>query len=433
MITFNENHIFGNYIKQLLKSFNLPHYNNGRWANDIPNYVFNKKIPNVTKNFKINSNNYDAYTHEYLGEYLRFYRDYTKVNLMPLYNCFSNNLCAKLSYKIYEDPKTKLKPLASFNTNDKNYKIYYFPIKLDSDYTIAIDSASNVELCCGIYSKYQINDINISVPANTGVPANTEITPPNYLIKSTDTAASVDIYTLDLPKLTYEKHNFMNFHQPIIYNRLQTSNIQNDTIIKILKKYEDNLKLFIKMDINSETSITVLEGNYLNYNDTSIENIYEEGTNKVIAFKKIQNKTIFNFDKLDKLETIDLPFITNLDLLKFNTGTSYPFADRLIEYLTDNAITSQDELKDNIKRVQTVMEDNQIEFIYDGIWEDKIKYYIYDNMQKDENNMFKANHDILGYIDKDSEYLYSSKKTNTTIALVDIYPTMYLSSKQGGK
>ena len=42
-------------------------------------------------------------------------------------------------------------------------------------------------------------------------------------------------------------------------------------------------------------------------------------------------------------------------MLRFNTGEQYPFADRLIEYLTGNAITSIDEITQDIARVQKAM------------------------------------------------------------------------------
>ena len=42
-------------------------------------------------------------------------------------------------------------------------------------------------------------------------------------------------------------------------------------------------------------------------------------------------------------------------MLRFNTGEQYPFADRLIEYLTGNTITSIDEITQNIARVQKAM------------------------------------------------------------------------------
>jgi hypothetical protein len=50
--------------------------------------------------------------------------------------------------------------------------------------------------------------------------------------------------------------------------------------------------------------------------------------------------------------------ITPLQLLAANTNISYPFSDKLVEYLLGNVITSADDIDDNIKRVHAVVAAN---------------------------------------------------------------------------
>ena len=52
---------------------------------DVP-YTPNKSVFNYSKNYIGNSKYYDTATHEYLGDYLRYYRDSKHIDLMPLYN-----------------------------------------------------------------------------------------------------------------------------------------------------------------------------------------------------------------------------------------------------------------------------------------------------------------------------------------------------------
>ena len=150
MFKYNNTHIFTGYLKQLLASFNLPacriythefaehlertgkedprilesfdNLNDNRVAvrinylknNELYNYfcakptsqnrvatwnrsteVFynsDRTIHGLTRNLENFSNTYDVATHEYLGDYLRFIRDYYDINLLPLYNCFNNKL-----------------------------------------------------------------------------------------------------------------------------------------------------------------------------------------------------------------------------------------------------------------------------------------------------------------------------------------------------
>lgn len=114
-------------------------------------YYYNQFIPNYTRHLVIKDDIYDSYTHEYLGDYLRFKRDYLGINLMSLYNCFSNRICSRLSISAKLGNNVEI----NFDTSNSEYKIYMLPAKLNKDYTIAIESDIPVEICCAVFGKYQ--------------------------------------------------------------------------------------------------------------------------------------------------------------------------------------------------------------------------------------------------------------------------------------
>lgn len=436
MKLFNTSDLFTGYIKQLLHNFNLPkvkvytkkhrqyaeingresaeilgtfkynsnntdstlsiryfpyikdgefqEYINGNWQNigksvkSAPKYYsYNEKVLNYTKTLKIDSNVYDSYTHEYLGDYLRFQRDYSSLNLMPLYNCFSDRACDKLNIKIGQDIK--------FNTADTNYKIYMLPVKLFQEYTIAIDSNTPIELCCGIYGDYQ------------------------------DTREKFNC----ISQYTYKKIAVSNFGKPFIYDALTyTNDNTQNTLLEYLDSLNDeaktkieiaqnecDLKLFIKIPANNTSTIVVLEGNYLDWNSS----IWQPGD------PKRTNKTVINLDS--KAIYTDLTLKTPLQLLQFNTNKQHPFADRLIEYLIGNAITNtEDEVYDNIRRAQKAIVDNENSSYvlkYPGVWTDEMNKVFYEYMTNKVTD-FKTNHDILGYVDKDVEKYYKARIKDIT-------------------
>jgi len=548
-------------------------------------YEYGKKVLNYTKNLKITNNVYDSYTHEYLGDYLRFQRDYNNINLMPLYNCFSNRACERLYLNVtnifqaaeyarvvdqskftsidayinyyvivdsqytlvtqrnkyelgitpytdnsdsdssddpttaYEISKPEISTTFIFDTNDKTHKIYMVPVKLFKEYTIAIDSNAPIEFCCGLYDHYQ------------------------------DTREKFS----SIPGLTYKKIAKSHFNQPFLYSELLNitpdslniagGNAANKKLIELAQN-EENLKLFIKLPINNDSTIVILEGNYLNWNDSLLKKpevksfikinefgddapiappelldgsdsgsdgdsddvpytylaikekaIYtyheeqgwafdhylwpEEYTAKTIrknetiintldqhdiivdtanyynaapagdeealdyyinnynnslkqlrdqdayfsttlgilafnifgylSYTKTLNNAVINLSELNNKD--DIPLITTLQLLRANTKEQHPFADRLIEYLLGNAITSDDdEIPNNIKRAQKIMQlnSNSNGYIVDfpGIWDNRMKKISYDYMNRHTVN-FEENHDLLGYIDKEVEKIYA--------------------------
>lgn len=133
-----------------------------------------------------------------------------------------------------------------------------------------------------------------------------------------------------------------------------------------LAEFEDDLKLFIKVPTSNKSSIVVLEGDYCAAGDsvyTQKQYIAKPVPDGAADRNYVQqniltyNKTIVNFEHLEEIAASDqFKLISQPQLLRINTGTSYPFADRLIEYLTDNAITHLDEIGDNVQRTKTVID-----------------------------------------------------------------------------
>lgn len=523
MLQFNNNHIFTGYLKQFLASFNLPTckiytaefekfysehgyedprviesnlpiklsashirpatsitylkggntqqyvWDTSKWEASlyseneiIKGWKSNRticyngnKILGLTKTLKNPTTLYNYQTHEYLGDYLRFVRDYENINLMSMYNCFSNKLCNNIKTKLeWTDTSGKIIKTATINAYDTDYKIYMLPVKLFENYTIAIDCYQGVELFCGFYAE-KLDTSNRAI---------------------------------DLMKKTYVKIPKALFSQPFIYDKLDVKNwnwreevlISNapiKDINKILRSEiaarERELKLFIKIPATNASSIAILEGDYRNFNDA----IYT--INDKHGWQYLNNSAITNFDEGSGLPDINsrkFRPISKLQLLALNTGISYPFADRLIEYLIANVIVPNDITPDNIKRLQKVMGDCGYTFQVEGAWEPKMQMILYDYLMNsgkftivekldDKGNpiydktgraTYKVEdkrmgnlhqmgqktltefYDILGYADKDAEKLYASwkveinEKTNkpqvvakTTLENVDIYSNLY--------
>lgn len=449
----------------------------------------NNPVHCLTRTFKSSGNIYDSKLHNYLGDFLRFLRDYHDINLMSLYNCFDNKiynnlylrvpatektityLKEKIVTNISQDGKDTVQTVSSEKdetlslpalelvSNDPNYRIYAVPVKLFANYTIAIDSPQSIEFFCGFYG----------------------------------TRLDASDKSIDLMRKTYKKFRKTNFSRPFLYDcldvkywnkELESQKVKSpsgaflpqfmltDTVSRwdILKKEQD-LKLFIKVPTACTSSIVVLEGDYRNYNDFKYEPIPVIRNGKEdTAWSYYQNtwkanfKTgteVFTTDAIDPVtnqkttkttyfdlpDLNDRPFkpISKLQLLLLNTGESYPFADRLIEYLAGSAITPNDEISDNIKRAQKVMRRNGYHFKIDGIWEPKMQQIAYDYLMntgpietveiETKNNKkakvlvdrqrgshptlgHKSNasiFDTLGYIDKDIEKWYATWKLQPVV------------------
>lgn len=104
-------------------------------AHYLSTYVFGKHYPNITSNYISNKRYYDTDLHEYLGRYLRAYRDYYNVDVMNFYNCFSNRFITNYSLPITFNLDSDLAGI-KFSAYDSRYKVIAFPIEWDREYTI---------------------------------------------------------------------------------------------------------------------------------------------------------------------------------------------------------------------------------------------------------------------------------------------------------
>jgi hypothetical protein len=195
-----------------------------------------------------------------------------------------------------------------------------------------------------------------------------------------------------------------------------------------------------------KSSIVVLEGDYRNFNDSRYELV-----DGIWTLRK--NCNIVNVAALSKLKDIDIAPIGKLQLLAMNTKESYPFSDRLVEYLCGSAITQNDMIPDNIVRAQRVMNNNGHYFDIEGAWDSDMQKILYGSMNGNLRRIYTDTHtkkayktvqesnyrlnipvkslqyDILGYVDRDVEKAYSCKnasdKTVETISTIDIYDGLY--------
>jgi hypothetical protein len=256
-INYLKNNVIYNYFEESEYSSSAEQSRKGHWT-QVNNLFYDseKYVPGFTRRLKSPGSFYDKATHEYLGDYLRFLRDYHNINLMSLYNCFNNTLCNNLDIT-FEHKNKKV----AFNAYDHKYCIYAIPVKLFNNYTIAVDSPNGIEIVCGFYNTHSYTHALDQAETVIG-----------------DTSKSKTLYTK-----TYKKINKTFFSQPILFNNLNVDNwpasdelenvngtikLNNKVISRrdILKREQD-LKMFIKIPATCKSSIVILEGDFRNYNN----------------------------------------------------------------------------------------------------------------------------------------------------------------------
>lgn len=359
MLKFNNDNIITGQIKQLLKEFNLPKlkvwkegiklFPGSFYIKDnqicvgvedgldvvlqiVEPYIYGKSIQNVTKNLIVSNGIYDSYTHSYLGDYLRFYRDMKNINLMSMYNCFSNEQAKNLQLDVKDvEGNTKF----NFDTTNDNFKIYMVPVKFFEKYTIGIECDTKIEIVAGIYDNERLI---------------------NYSTDSSD---------ITLYNATYVKRVGTKISSPFIYDKLVDL---GTTLTKRLYSQENNLKLFIKVPSTSTSSVVIIEGDFVKFAELHFEND-PTFSSREVAFEVCNFETgttniggqsfVYNGSNKER------NYLSRPQLLDFNSTVSYPFANRLIEYIFGNVITSDEDIAKNVSRIQKRLVQRYGEYIKD--------------------------------------------------------------------
>lgn len=397
MFKYNETSCVGQFIQNLLRNSPTPilpiltdqqykkakeikgfHYIYGRdfYNEDKPieSYVFGKQYLNITDNYIPLQDYYSTETHEHLGNYLRSYSEYYKINLMGLYNCFSNRLISNISLPLSVNEQ---------NTSNKKVKnVWYtsagprddctitcFPIRVDSSYTIKIYGSVKGNII--IQPIFYNGSTYIKINGNNR----------NTVIFN----ESIYGYTNNIT-YTFDESIYGN---KISYDKL----LQN-------QKY---LYLFIQVPVVEGLRISVIEDS---------------------NFFNVVNKSLLNLS---------------------NINYNVPFSDKLLEFLVGNVITREDPIKQNITRVQNLIDaikpkgvtfteyekgassvaippyndivstDKEYSPI-PGMYDDTLRIILYDYLSGREIS------DFTGYVDKDVEEILVKDASVKTLYSKGTYP-----------
>lgn len=541
MLTINNNSLVAGYIKQLLKEFNLPkakvlikgmpifsgaYYvdknflykanknatygpegdfndvNNSEYLTKIDRYIYGKHYLNITKNLEMRTPLYDSYTHYYLGDYLRFYRDFKNIDLMSMYNCFAGDVAHNISYSFDE---------VVFDTNDNSSVIYLVPAKFFKEYTIAIDCTTSVEVSACFYNNNQV-----SLPQYSKILAETcyfkkvgaQFTKPfkfSGLTAALDTvvekAEDLNKEALRTKLYGHEKDLYLLIKLPINHNSSlvvlegdyveaasQTYKSQTFNITEETPGLSTNMEWFKLNDAGDfeqvvSSNISYYEGGYLegspvdilipyvtyytkdgeveindedtyyNFDDSGVQVNYSvqssvgvhyylskdsfpetpKSTEKTHIFVDEETGLSYVWDDTSKeyvkiedsvisLAPYFRKYNSRMQLLYLNDGNSYLFADKLIGYLLGNVITSDDNIVDNIRRLQKAFFyrknptrkpdykpgiDVVKEVGYNvmprhvGLWSQDLRNMTYELMYK--TDVLNTSFDVIGFVDKDAE------------------------------
>lgn len=327
-------------------------------------YNFGQNYPGFTSTYRSINDGYDSKTHYYLGEYLRCIRDLHNIDLMPFYNCYTNDYVTDIfiGTATASDTETASDKLVIKQSNPNIYgkKVIAVPVKFGTTYSIFVDCGTQVQVITGLYG-------------NKG------------LIKLTDKKITSNPNSSSDNEDNGAVYSYTSFRDGFTY----TTPYPDSTTYP----YTRFLKLFIQLPLNVDSSIVILEGDYT------------LKTKPLSVHASVPDSIFLKTRSVNSL-------ISELSLTQISSSRSYAFSNRLIEYLVYNVITQDETINKNIERIQTYassLTNAQLNFTpaFDmkdstkDVWDDKLREYLYNLTLA--SNYITNKFDITGYVDKDVE------------------------------
>lgn len=411
------------------------------------NYVLVNDDTITHEHYVPTSKYYDESLHRRLGRYLSRLRATTGLNLFPFYNCYAGREINGIKIDSFKkDPlicgeddtstpevdqitagSSKVAGFSYLSDLSGGYEVVQnstdrlvaIPVKFGHTYTISVDCSSRILGRC-FFLNHSGNLLLFEDEYNTNV-----IDPSFYL------------------EGTIFQNSATRFASPLVYTVPLVENIEDKWLLEQLYSHESSLHLVLQLPKTCTSSIAVIEGSFDNIydkHDVDSKVIASEGVTRFIGTREnlpavanegdvcIVGSNEYFYTNKEWLHLSDtqtenaMSFDNQLSgayikvvpkLLNYNTGISYAFSDRLVEYLSSNVINSEDKIAGNIRRIQQVMEVRDFQFSrYDkqwntyGSWHSTLSEAIARFLQSvDYQSWSKFDQD--GNVNRDVEYLLS--------------------------
>jgi len=284
---------------------------------------------------------YTSEVHKKLGDYLRALKYNERINLMPMYNCFN--------YTTAENLKVEGNMVEEVIARDENKsnKTFLIPIKFNKQYTISIESGSKFYIAPVLYCD-------------------------NRLVNMYSGDMETDITNIYLKNL--KTLSFSQFEKPFLFSINLQDISDDDDVLKSIYDRQECLYLMIQVNTSNQSSIVVLEGNYLGKTSIGSEIVYDGEITE---------------------ETANEIYCYNPQLQSYNTHSFAPYSDNLIQYLLASAIFNDRENEYNVQLVR-----NALGLKTKGAYDDEVRDMVF---KQSMESLHTNKVDIYGYVDANVE------------------------------